>query len=145
MFYKILVCLLISLQAKLLLPLTNHSVRIDTYELPLVCNSDQSLCLEQSCIVCKKLQRVQPEPFLRSFQIFYLFYHRPKFYFNWPTILTKFTHMNRNVSLKLTESVMKYLFLKHFGIVCKKFQSVHPEPLYTLDKLLPLLIANPSV
>ena len=132
MFYKILVCLLISLQAKLLLPLTNHSVRIDTYELPLICNSDQSLCLEQPGIGFKKLQKVHPEPFLRSFQMFYLFYQKPEFYFNWPIILSKFSHMNCNVSLKLTESVMKSLFLKQSGIVCKEFQSVHPEPLYTL-------------
>ena len=45
--------------------------------------------LEQSGIGCKKFQRRHPEPILASFQFFYLFYHRPNFYFYWPIIMSK--------------------------------------------------------
>ena len=102
-------------KVKRLLVLVNPVLRIDWYELCLLCESNwvlrwKCLYLERSGIGWKRTQRVFPEPFLTSLQIFYSFYFRRIFYPYLPNILSPLTHMSSASSSKLTEILEKAVF-----------------------------------
>ena len=89
----------ISVKGKLLLVMTDPSLRICSNELCLLWNGDQFLIerflyLKRSSIGWKNFQRVQPEVFLGNFQFFDKFQYRANFYLLWPTLLSEFAQMN---------------------------------------------------
>ena len=103
------VFLIILLQVKLLLLLSNPSVRTDSQELSIHCKRDQvfrdkCLYLEKSGIDWKKFQKLHPEPFLTNFQTFYSFCHRSNFSLYLSNPRTELTHKSCSSSGSLTKA-----------------------------------------
>ena len=96
--------------AKYLLLLADHSIRIKSYELYLLFKVDwflsvKFLYMEWSGTACKIFQRANPNHFWQIFSFFHSFYYRPNIYFYWPTFLSESTHMNCASSTKVTASL----------------------------------------